>query len=216
MIRSLNLFNQIINDTGNTKVIYEYLDSVVHPPFDYTDLLRWQWAQAVSALDKLIHDLVRIGMLEIFMKKRQPTKKYNSFLIDVNAYTQMIQFPTDAATIFEQIVIIKNSFLAFQEPQKISEALSYIWDEEHKWKKIATKLGADDKNTKTELKNIVIRRNQIVHEGDYSDSILNRQEIIKEDVVDVLDFIQRLGVTIYELVSTGCQFHGTQEEELCN
>lgn len=200
MIKPFDLFNQIIDDTRNAKAIYEYLDTVVQPPFDYSDLLRWQWAQAVSALDKLIHDLVRVGMIETFTLQRNPTKKFKTFMIDVNTYYQIIQSPSNAAMIFEQQVILKNSFLAFQDPDKICDALSYIWDETHKWQIIALKLGMEEKTAKIELKNIVIRRNQIVHEGDYSESILNRQDIFKEDVADVLEFVKKLGCVIYDLV----------------
>jgi len=201
MLRPFNLFNQIIDDTNNAKVIYEYLDSVVHPPFDYSDLLRWQWAQAVSALDKLIHDLVRIGMIETFTQKRNRTSKFNTFLIDVNTYYQIMQSPSEATMIFEQKIISKNGFLAFQDPDKIGDALSYIWDETHKWQMIALKLGMEEKTVKIELKNIVIRRNQIVHEGDYSDSIFDRQDIYQEDVAYVLEFVKKLGCAIYDLVN---------------
>ena len=50
------------------------------------------------------------------------------------------------------------------------------------------------------LKNIVIRRNQIVHEGDYTDSLLMRQEIYEQDVKDVRSFITKLGNVIYNCV----------------
>ena len=53
----------------------------------------------------------------------------------------------------------------------------------------------------TFLKNIVIRRNQIVHEGDYIDDISKRQEIIAQDVVQIRDYIKKLGTAIYECVS---------------
>ena len=53
--------------------LYDYLDNIVKPPYDYSDLLRWQWAQSVSALDKLIHDLIRIGMVQTYQGLRTPT-----------------------------------------------------------------------------------------------------------------------------------------------
>ena len=52
----------------------------------------------------------------------------------------------------------------------------------------------------TMLKNISIRRNQIVHEGDYSNALLQRQAITHTDTSDVVDFIFSLGTTIYNLV----------------
>ena len=55
MTSSFAVFKEIIKETRNSSSLYSYLQNVVHPPYDYSDLLRWQWAQSVSALDKLIH-----------------------------------------------------------------------------------------------------------------------------------------------------------------
>lgn len=200
MKKSLELFNKILDDTYNVKTLYNYLDSVVQPPFDYSDLLRWQWAQSVSALDKLIHDLVRVGMVETFIQRRNPTNKFLTFTLDTNTYFQINQDPSNAHVLLEQQIMLKNSFLSFQDPDKISDALSYIWDEPHKWQKISAKLGLDEKLVRTKLRNIIIRRNQIAHEGDYSHAILDRQSILDKDVEDVLDFIKSLGISIYDLV----------------
>ncbi len=200
MNTAYNVFNTILQDTRNSDVLYIYLQDVVKAPYDYTDLLRWQWAQSVSALDKLIHDLVRIGMVSIYRGLRTPTPKYSSFAIDMNCYSQMILSPMYASQIFEQQVIQKLSFLSFQEPAKISDGLALIWDEPNKWKKISDKIGLDETYTKTKLKNISIRRNQIVHEGDYSSALLQRQSIIRSDTLDVIDFVSSIGTAIYELV----------------
>jgi hypothetical protein len=200
MQRAYNLFEKILKDTETAQVLYTYLDTTVKPPLDYTDLLRWQWAQSVSALDKLIHDFVRIGMVKIFEGTRPMTDKYKSFTIDIQTYNQLNNNIAIASSIFEQQVLLKNGFLSFQDPAKISDALSYIWDEKHKWQKIAQQMNQDESLVKTTLKNIVIRRNQIVHEGDYSDTLLQRQEICEQDVIDVITFIKSLAQSIYALV----------------
>lgn len=44
----------------------------------------------------------------------------------------------------------------------------------------------------TKLNNIVIRRNQIVHEGDYTDILSRRQDIYEEDVIEVKEFILQI------------------------
>ncbi|WP_339166799.1 HEPN domain-containing protein [Paenibacillus sp. FSL R5-0341] len=200
MIKSLALFQSIIEDTRNTNALYNYLENVIKPPYDYSDLLRWQWAQSVSALDKLIHDLVRVGMQESFFNSRKPTKKFLSFGLTIDVHSQMIQNPTTASILLEQQITHKHGFLSFQEPEKISDALSNIWEEPHKWKKISEKLNLEENFTKIQLKNISIRRNQIVHEGDYSSSLLQRQPISEQDVTEVIDFIEKIGFSIYELV----------------
>jgi hypothetical protein len=78
--------------------------------------------------------------------------------------------------------------------------LSLIWHENHKWQKIATEMGMTQNNLKTELKNIVIRRNQIVHEGDFDLFTGDIQPIIHSDAQQSVEFIDNLGNTIYDLV----------------
>lgn len=195
-----SVFSAIIQDTKNSDILYTYLHDVVKPPYDYSDLLRWQWAQAVSALDKLIHDLIRVGMIYTFLGLRQPTQKYLAFTIDLRSYEEMQRNELPATNVFERQITQQLSYLSFQEPTKIAEGLSLIWNENHKWRCIADRFGETEDYTKTKLKNISIRRNQIVHEGDYSSSQLQRQQIAHADVVDVIDFISRLGEAIYQLV----------------
>lgn len=200
MTNSFSVFTAIINDTRNSNNLYSYLQNVVRPPYDYSDLLRWQWAQGVSALDKLIHDLVRVGMLEIFQGRRPATPKYFNFPISMQVHEQMRQTPDLSYSIFEQAIVHRNSYLAFQDPDKISDALSYIWPEPHKWSVIADRLGMAEATARAQMKNISIRRNQIVHEGDYSSNLLQRQPIEAIDSTDVLNFISTLGETIYNEV----------------
>lgn len=200
MNTAYNAFCTIIQDTRNSDVVYDYLDNIVKPPYDYSDLLRWQWAQSVSALDKLIHDLIRIGMVQTYQGLRTPAAKYRSFAIDMDCFSQMQQMPLLAVTFFEAQIVHKLSFQSFQEPNKISDGLSFIWNETNKWKKISASMGLDENYLRTKLKNISIRRNQIVHEGDYSNALLQRQAITHADASDVVNFVFLLGTTIYSLV----------------
>ena len=66
--------------------------------------------------------------------------------------------------------------------------------------KISASMGLDENYLRTKLKNISIRRNQIVHEGDYSNALLQRQAITHADTSDVVNFVFLLGTTIYNLV----------------
>jgi hypothetical protein len=200
MKSSIDVFKLIVQDTDNAGVVYSYLKDIVRPPYDYSDLLRWQWAQSVSALDKLIHDLVRVGMIESFLGKREQTPKFLTFSLNFNVHLQMTQNPDLASIYFEKEIIQKHGFLSFQDPKNIGEALSNIWGENQKWYKIAQHMSLNEEFTKTKLRNISIRRNQIVHEGDYSNSLLQRQPITDSDVTEVLDFVKVLGEAIYDMV----------------
>jgi hypothetical protein len=200
MTSSFAVFKEIIKETRNSSSLYSYLQNVVHPPYDYSDLLRWQWAQSVSALDKLIHDLVRVGMLEIFQGNRAPTSKFLTFPVSLQTHEQMRRTPNLSYSILEQEIVRKHSFLAFQDPDKIADALAYIWAEPHKWAVLAQHFGMTESAIRVQVKNISIRRNQIVHEGDYSSNLLQRQSIVASDVEDVLTFVSSLGEAIYNEV----------------
>lgn len=200
MLQSHKRFVKLVQDTQNVETLYNYFEhSVV--PVDISDLLRWQWVQCISAFDKFVHDVVRVGMVEIFLGNRTPTPKYNTFQIDIQTYGDMINNIIDASLIFERKIILKHGFLAFQDPSKVADALSYIWNENDKWGKISNLMGMSKDDCTTYLRNIVIRRNQIVHEGDYTDSLSRRQDILLQDVIDIRDYILKLGQAIYDCVS---------------
>lgn len=200
MLQSHKRFVELVQDTQNVETLYNYFEhSVV--PVDISDLLRWQWVQCISAFDKFVHDVVRVGMVEIFLENRTPTPKYNTFQIDIQTYGDMINNIIDASLIFERKIILKHGFLAFQDPSKVADALSYIWNENDKWGKISNLMGMSKDDCTTYLRNIVIRRNQIVHEGDYTDSLSRRQDIFLQDVIDIRDYILKLGQAIYDCVS---------------
>ena len=200
MLQSHKRFLKLVQDTQNVETLYNYFEhSVV--PVDISDLLRWQWVQCISAFDKFVHDVVRVGMVEIFLGNRTPTPKYNTFQIDIQTYGDMINNIIDASLIFERKLILKHGFLAFQDPSKVADALSYIWNENDKWGKISNLMGMSKDGCTTYLRNIVIRRNQIVHEGDYTDSLSRRQDIFLQDVIDIRDYILKLGQAIYDCVS---------------
>lgn len=200
MNRSYRKFELLMSDTKNISSIYDYLQKCVKGPLNYDDLLRFQWVQSVSALDKLVHDLVRVGMVHIFTGRRSSTVKYRNFQVDMDWYELVNSTPDMIIPEFEKKVIKQHGYLAFEDPNKISDALSNIWDANDKWKLIADKMYEEKNTVKITLKNIVTRRNQIAHEGDYIDDFGNRQVIEKVDTDVVLNFIDKVGTAIYECV----------------
>lgn len=198
MKQALNKFNRIMLDNETAGMLYDHLTNK-NVPLDSSDLLRWQWVQSVAALDTLIHDLVKIGMIEIFCEYRVPTKKYMSYKLDMKRYLDITANTGQAAVLsLEEDITITNSYKSFQYPDKIADALSYIWEQADKWQYIAIKAGMDKSTCVNMLKNVVTRRNQIAHEGDYIGN--NRQHILKSDTEDVKNFIKSVGNSIYELV----------------
>ena len=127
-----------------------------------------------------------------------PTQKYLTFQISLQLYAQINTEPTLAYTLLEQEIVRRHGFLAFQTPENIGDALSYIWAEPHKWQVLSNHLQMNESDVRTQLKSISIRRNQIVHEGDYSSSLLQRQAITEQDTEAVMKFISDLAEAIYE------------------
>ena len=202
MLNAKRRFHSILQQATISKGLYSYLiDRKV--PIDASDLLRWQWVLAISALDKYIHDIVRTGMVQEFQGTRPKTEKYLNFRIDMNRYGSFSSSLAPEID-FENEIIRQHGILAFQHPDKISDALAYIWPEQHKWEQIsqhmATAISAKDIRTK--LNNIVVRRNQIVHEGDCLSQIIpfQQQPINEADVDDVISFVSELVDAISALI----------------
>ena len=108
--------------------LYEYLEDSMNSPLSFDDLLRAQIVYSVSAFDKLIHDIIRIGMIEIFTGQRQATTQYLQESISIKTYNELTSstmFPPKKY-IFEQAVFNKLKTISYQEPEKVAQGLSYI------------------------------------------------------------------------------------------
>lgn len=199
MRNALNVFNALIDQGTISDGLYQYLDSQ-KIPLDFSDLLRWQWILSVSALDRYIHDIVRIGMMQVFEGKRPQTPKFQTFRIGMNEFMNITGAPIPTIE-FEREVARQHGFLAFQFPDKIADALAYIWDEKSKWDVISShmKTPITSHDLRVKLTNIVTRRNQIVHEGDCFSTLLplKQQPISPADTQEVIKFISELAEAIY-------------------
>ena len=128
-------------------------------------------------------------------------------MINLETLNQIISSTdiVERTQIIEKQIFHQNGYKSFQSPSSISDALAYIWDDNHKWQTISSKmLGTPEANdVKTQLNNIILRRNQIVHEGDcLSDTVpLERQIIEDEDVDSTITFIKDLTKSIYDCIA---------------
>lgn len=201
MVNAQAVFHRNMRQANELGALYDHLSTLVEIPEQFDDLLRSQIVNAVSAFDKLMHDLVRVGMVQIFENQRPTTLKY------LNEAIAIQHLPALAANavppppvIFEEIVREKLSTLSFQDPSKIADGLSFIWNEKQKWQQIAHGLGVSDEDAKRKQRLIVTRRNAIVHEADL-DPVSNRKlTITRSEATDVADFLLALGNRIYSLV----------------
>lgn len=201
MQRAYDQFQDNMRYIKELDALFIHLKDNLHLPNDLTDILRAEWVYCVSALDKLVHELVRIGMIEAFQGTRIHTNKFSSFGVTTNTLTSSL-----AGTVpppeywFEQEIIERHKTLAFQAPEKIADALSLIWNEQHKWQALAIAIGIDQTTLTTQLKTIINRRNQIVHESDLDLVTGIRNNIDKTDINDVITYIEKLSEAIFNAV----------------
>lgn len=197
----LVVFRANLQDADALAGVFEFLTNTVGGPLSFDDLLRSKIVYSVSAFDKLIHDLVKRGMIEIFVGKRPPTPKYSNETISLQSAQQLASAVTPPPEVmFEQLVQAKLKVFSFQDPEKVADALSYIWPEQQKWHRIASVVGIDEKTIRTTLKLIVSRRNSIVHEADIDPTTNTKIPITKLEADKVTDFLLRLGNSIGSLI----------------
>ncbi len=201
MLNAKRVFHKNIQQVNELGAVYDHLSNVVNIPEQFDDLLRSQIVNAVSAFDKLMHDLIRIGMVKIFENQRPPTGKYMSEAIAIQHLSSLTTSAVPPPAVrFEQIVREKLSTLSFQDPTKIADGLSYIWNEKQKWQQIALGLGMSDGDAKTKQKLIATRRNAIVHEADLDPVSNQKQSITRAETTDIAEFLLALGNRICDLV----------------
>jgi hypothetical protein len=196
------LFLANIRDADALVGIYEYLAGSVGEAISFDDLLRSRIVYSVSAFDKLLHDLIRVGIVQTYLGNRAATPKYQNEPIPLSVAQQLSSATTPPPeVIFEQIVRAKLKILSFQDPDKVSDGLSYIWPEPQKWQKIATKIGIPEATAKTTLRLIANRRNAIVHEADLDPVTGQKISISKVESNEVSSFLLNLGTAICDLVT---------------
>jgi hypothetical protein len=200
MLKAVADFESSIIDALNLGSLYQHLKTQ-GIPMPAEDLLRAQVAYSVGAFDKLMHDLIRIGMVDIFAGKRSPTARYLAETFDLQTWKSIHEatLPPPAA-IFEIAVVKKHSHVSFQDPVKVAEGLSLIWGEQQKWERIAAVLGLTAAYTRTTLKLIVQRRNAIVHESDMHPVTKLKSPITQQEAQDMSDFMARCGRAIASLL----------------
>ena len=198
------LFRANLAQIRELEGLHKYLSDTIVTPISFDDILRFQLVYGISAFDKLIHDLIREGMIEIYAGKRPHTAKYLAEGISLDMHHQLLMATSSSLPppelILKQTLFNKFKIFAFQDPAKVVDGLSYIWDEKHKWKTISTTMGIDENTAKTTLKLIVDRRNSIVHEADIDPSTNLKFTINQTDCTITTNFLEKCGLTIANLV----------------
>lgn len=202
MLNILQQFRENIERVRALGGLYDVLSQQATSALDLTDLLRSQIVMAVSALDHYVHEITRVGMLEVYSGKRPQTPAFLRFQVTMEATLQGIVAGQGNDGWLDEEIRKKHGYLAFQHPDRIADAIR-LFSSCTLWISVASELNSEVENVKTELQLIVDRRNQIAHEADLDSRTPggNRFVISRSDTERIIGFIQNVGEAIYVVVN---------------
>lgn len=197
-----NAINSFRSNLGRVRALgglYDALYRITTPAVDATDLLRAQIVLSVSALDHYVHEITRLGMIEAFSGVRPRTNSFLRFQVTMDA--TMAGLASGGGTSwFEDEIRGKHGYLAFQDPDRIADAIR-LFSSRELWPSVASKLGLTAQAVKTRLRLIIERRNKIAHEADMDPSYPGtRWPIHPADVVDTINFIENICEAMHSVV----------------
>ncbi len=185
------IFDSHISECREALVIFDHLERQAGFTAEFS--LRFVWIAAVSAMDHYVSRLIIEKATFAFGNKLPLQAKLLSDMISFsNAIALRDADPVNAVLVFRTLLDTAIRFKSFQHPDKISDGLSYIWPEKHKWKFISNKISMDEISIKRKLSSIIDRRNLISHNGDYDETAEKKLAVSKEDAREVVDFIARI------------------------
>lgn len=191
MLSPIEQFRENITRVQVLDGVHTALDNTTTTALDLTDLLRAQIVMIVSALDLYIHEITRIGMLEVYNGQRPQTDAFLRFQVTLESAMEGIAKPQVGEWLDVEIRE-RHGHLSFQDPDNIADAVRRFSSCEL-WPSVATQLNLDVRDIKTQLSAIVKRRNQIVHEADLDPSYpgtVTRWPISPANVASTLKFIR--------------------------
>ena len=215
----LALFDNNMIQARSLSTIYINLRDNVHIEDKYiSNLLKAQLVNIVSAFDMFLHGIVKKGVIEIFNKTRKETSKFQSFSFQAKTILRLLEvmspnFIPSSSDEITDVILEKElsrqlSFMSFQSPDKVTDALSLIWNEQHKIQVLSDKMEISGSNInekannlKQKLTTIIQRRNQIAHEGDIEPTTQLPRSIELLDVELATDFIYALAHAVFDAVT---------------
>lgn len=199
MRRALDAFFESIARVEHLDGLHKALGSLTTPALDASDLLRAQIVLAVSALDFYVHEVTLLGMIEVYAGKRTTTSAFAKYKISVGA--MLAGYPGGGTAWLEAEIRDRHSFLSFQQPDKIADAIR-LFSEVKLWQSVGTILGVDESDVKSKLRLIVDRRNKIAHEADLDPSYPGaRWPIYAGDAEHCRRFLTELVTAIHTVVA---------------
>lgn len=200
MNEAIENFKINIERVRNLGSLSNVVNSLTTDALDTSDLLRAELVLAVSAFDHFIHEISRLGMLEIYRGTRPRTPAFSRFRISMAGVFQAIADPARGDWL-EQEIRLRHGYQSFQQPDQIADAIRLI-SEVQLWNAVGNEVGMNPQIVRETLAMIINRRNQIAHEADMNPSFpSSRWPIDHRIVTDSVDFIDRVAQAIHDVVS---------------
>lgn len=194
MPSSIDRFKASIAEIRDLKATIDQLNNITTSALNVEDFYRGQVVLLISSLDHFIHEFVLEEMISIYDGNRNPTPAFLRFQIPVSSTLNN----KPSSSFFASHIREKHSWLSFQDPNKIADAIRLISDKKI-WEEVAPKFGISAGDLKSKLKLVVDRRNKIAHESDLDPSYPGRKwPISSTDVLSIINFIDDLGNEIYD------------------
>ena len=201
MQSAIDLFRLSIARVRDLIAVHNSLKAQTSNVLDISDMLRSALVLAVSALDYYIHEVVRIGMLEIHRGERPEPPAFSGFQISLGNARAGINAGQNIDSWLEDEIRQRHSYKSFQQPNAIADAVRLICDKKL-WEEVSINMGSPAKDIKQQLSRIVDRRNKIAHEADIDPSypIGDRWPIDELLVNEAVDFIEQVVESIRNIL----------------
>lgn len=193
-------FRENLHRARELGVLSSAVTNITTAAVDVSDMWRAQIVLGVSALDHLIHEMSRLGMIESAAGTRPKTDSFRRFQLPLAAFDLGISGQPHSVWLGDS-VREKHSWLSFQHPDKIAEAIRLIssiklWDE------VAQEIGMIAGDVKIQLEVIVDRRNKIAHEADMDPTNPGfRWPITEVMAKESLSFIEKIAEAVFSRVA---------------
>ena len=162
MLSALDQFDENVKRVKVLSGLTHSIMKMTAPVVDASDILRAQYVFAVGALDLYVHELTRLGMLEIFDGLRSAPPAYLRYRISMDCVVSGVAVSRGQ---LDTQIRIQHGFLSFQHPDKIADAIRLVKDVKL-WDRVGVRLNEIPADVKERLALIVDRRNKIAHEAD--------------------------------------------------
>ena len=201
MQSAIDLFRISIARVRDLIAVHNSLKAQASSVLDISDMLRAALVLAVSALDYYIHEVVRIGMLEIHRGQRPEPPAFSGFQISLGNARAGINAGQNIDSWLEDEIRQRHSYKSFQQPNAIADAVRLICDKKL-WEEVSINMGSPAKDIKQQLSLIVDRRNKIAHEADIDPtlSLGNRWPIDELLVNEAVNFLEQVVESIHNIL----------------